>query len=770
MTCKIHRIALVLCTIFVATPAPHITIWDTGLRSVFEQDTVSLRSISNLNNATLSQDLTPQDWACLDRYECATRSNLNVRDARYFIEAQSANVGIDDRLRLSLKLFNAKSNPQHIYDEAQNDHNIERFQLEYEDEFGDRAKLQYGTVMADKPVEIHRGIHTKLELNQYYTQKMVYILPIKLPCWVRWIHISILGQRLRFPYFAWGRRCCKRQTGFGSWFSNSSGCFAGTGPFTSEYQCRRTCGPFEVSPPPPAPQNNSCTFGDGTTWAHGHTEPSCAGTSCVCNNGTVTCDDCRNRYEIHDVHPSTNPNATFAFEQKIVESLLWVAQGCITSGSTTCAGWLDSALQNHLTYGGVAHGNSQFLPWHRAYLKTLEEKMQGYHPCVTVPYWDWSIDQVTTGNYGWTQETSHGQEGLWGYINANSNSGMGEFTTANWPLPGGWPVGSRSTFNNPSSLISAATMATYLARVNFGGSNGFRQFEGPHGGPHVQIGGNMGNGKSPADPIFWMHHAGVDRLWYEWQLLHGTPTAYDADPTLLMAPFGISPSELFDSRVQVGVCYAPPGTSTATALGGSRRALTTETTRRATAIEYGLIAAMKANLEEISSAQSTKHEASLSTTCSASRMLAKPCGNTTECHNCMGSSSWNQACTESTCLCFDSWFINHFVDPKSVQQEECTVQEFILDREHKFATSNANEVSHVGNFLIGDHIPLSILECNKPHSCGSTERWNPSTCSCEVNQRRVAELNSLNSLSPVGCHSIREMWKQSTCHNTCKRI
>lgn len=35
---------------------------------------------------------------------------------------------------------------------------------------------------------------------------------------------------------------------------------------------------------------------------------------------------------------------------------------------------------------------------------------------------------------------------------------------------------------------------------------------------HGWIGGDMGNPMiSPNDPIFWMHHAQIDRIWSEWQ-------------------------------------------------------------------------------------------------------------------------------------------------------------------------------------------------------------------------------------------------------------
>jgi len=40
----------------------------------------------------------------------------------------------------------------------------------------------------------------------------------------------------------------------------------------------------------------------------------------------------------------------------------------------------------------------------------------------------------------------------------------------------------------------------------------------PHAAGHSGIGGQMDNGvSSPGDPLFWMHHAWLDKLYAEWQ-------------------------------------------------------------------------------------------------------------------------------------------------------------------------------------------------------------------------------------------------------------
>jgi tyrosinase len=47
----------------------------------------------------------------------------------------------------------------------------------------------------------------------------------------------------------------------------------------------------------------------------------------------------------------------------------------------------------------------------------------------------------------------------------------------------------------------------------------------PHNSGHIIVGaGNshMGNGMSPLDPIFWLHHCNIDRLWAQWQAAGNT--------------------------------------------------------------------------------------------------------------------------------------------------------------------------------------------------------------------------------------------------------
>jgi tyrosinase len=70
------------------------------------------------------------------------------------------------------------------------------------------------------------------------------------------------------------------------------------------------------------------------------------------------------------------------------------------------------------------------------------------------------------------------------------------------------------------------------------------------------VGGDMGNiGVAAFDPIFWAHHAMIDRLWYLWQLRHGVNNIPAGYLDKVLAPFGSTVQQVLDVR-QLGYDYA----------------------------------------------------------------------------------------------------------------------------------------------------------------------------------------------------------------------
>ena len=46
------------------------------------------------------------------------------------------------------------------------------------------------------------------------------------------------------------------------------------------------------------------------------------------------------------------------------------------------------------------HGWEEFLTWHRIYLYEFEQRLQDIDPAVTLPYWDWTLDDQDWNTLG----------------------------------------------------------------------------------------------------------------------------------------------------------------------------------------------------------------------------------------------------------------------------------------------------------------------------------------------------------------------------------
>jgi Common central domain of tyrosinase len=56
-------------------------------------------------------------------------------------------------------------------------------------------------------------------------------------------------------------------------------------------------------------------------------------------------------------------------------------------------GVVDQLADEHATFFHMGiHGNSHFLPWHRDFLRRFEDALQTFHPDITIPYWNSTVD------------------------------------------------------------------------------------------------------------------------------------------------------------------------------------------------------------------------------------------------------------------------------------------------------------------------------------------------------------------------------------------
>lgn len=165
-----------------------------------------------------------------------------------------------------------------------------------------------------------------------------------------------------------------------------------------------------------------------------------------------------------------------------------------------------------------AHGATGFLSWHRAYLLDLERELQEIDASVTLPYW--RFDQPAPNVF--TADFMGVTTGSLGGVTFSATNLLSQWQTDG--IPG---INRRPYFDvqNDSASLSdqGTTLALGGARPNAvfdaGENIGFDEMEGdPHGYAHGNFDGLISDaGTAPRDPLFFLLHCNVDRLWAVWQ-------------------------------------------------------------------------------------------------------------------------------------------------------------------------------------------------------------------------------------------------------------
>jgi hypothetical protein len=164
--------------------------------------------------------------------------------------------------------------------------------------------------------------------------------------------------------------------------------------------------------------------------------------------------------------------------------------------------WTQQAyIHGQQFFNKCQHGNWFFFPWHRAYLYYMEELVRKYsgNQSFALPYWDWSRTDSLPAPFRNDPASS--------LYNATRNPGIN--------------AGLQFTADQKAEYVGMAKINQLLSISDFttygGGNPGAGQLETtPHNFIHVWVGGDMVQADSPLDPIFYLHHCNVDRLYSEW--------------------------------------------------------------------------------------------------------------------------------------------------------------------------------------------------------------------------------------------------------------
>jgi tyrosinase len=159
-----------------------------------------------------------------------------------------------------------------------------------------------------------------------------------------------------------------------------------------------------------------------------------------------------------------------------------------------------------------------FLPWHRMYVCFFEDIIRAVlkDPKFTLPYWNYSVP----AGYPLPKEFRMQNDPVWGPLfrpnrNPTTNAGQPIYVS----------LGGSPSDLSPSPAMS---QSSYLPN---GAVSGFDQTLdlGLHGNVHVFVGNSAaGMGSIPwaaGDPVFWVHHCNIDRIWTSWNAAgHANPT------------------------------------------------------------------------------------------------------------------------------------------------------------------------------------------------------------------------------------------------------
>jgi tyrosinase len=166
------------------------------------------------------------------------------------------------------------------------------------------------------------------------------------------------------------------------------------------------------------------------------------------------------------------------------------------------------------------HGSWFFLPWHRMYLYWFERIVRaavvanGGPADWALPYWNYDTTMTNTLPLAFRYPTR---------LDGTPNP----LYVAPPDRGAGWNSGSLALPSWVTTAAFALSRPVYLGAPEFGGGTGppDQQFwsatgrleQTPHNDVHSTLGGWMGDPMTAAqDPIFWLHHANIDRLWTLW--------------------------------------------------------------------------------------------------------------------------------------------------------------------------------------------------------------------------------------------------------------
>lgn len=251
----------------------------------------------------------------------------------------------------------------------------------------------------------------------------------------------------------------------------------------------------------------------------------------------------------------------------------------------------DDFVHTHAVVGGKTHNTASFLPWHRMFINEYHIALRkdcGYTG--VMPYWDWEIDSANLSNSPiWDKDHGFGGNGIWDDEQGHQCVRDGPFanTIRSWIVSNATgkiqhkPHCMSRIFRERSTeaavydwlhdLVSPEKVEQALQKddyeqfflwfqrrthnaIPFFIRGEWASFQVPNGKFFFNL-SVPSNGwdsiwltfaKQFLDPVFFLHHAQVDRLWSIWQDRDIVRRATDYSGPRLDSSSGAKPSDILE--------------------------------------------------------------------------------------------------------------------------------------------------------------------------------------------------------------------------------
>jgi tyrosinase len=172
-------------------------------------------------------------------------------------------------------------------------------------------------------------------------------------------------------------------------------------------------------------------------------------------------------------------------------------------------GFFEHAGQHGVPYWRCPHHTPDrlFLPWHRASLYRLEQALQDRVPGVTLPWWDWTATRQIPEPFA--AEEVDGQPNT--LFKSETLATEADRREGRPVIEETFRLGEDfSDLPTEDEVNEALQLRTFIDFSD--------RLEELHDDVHVSVRGTMGDFAYAAfDPVFWVHHCMVDRIWWLWQ-------------------------------------------------------------------------------------------------------------------------------------------------------------------------------------------------------------------------------------------------------------